>query len=85
MVTDESNLQLCLQVTTLVNRYKSLRKKGKSKSAHHLVGEIVAAIDRLINVGMDIAKDFPEIADEMRAACIETRKAGTVYKIQTYC
>lgn len=60
----------------MVNRYKSLRKAGKSKSAHHLVNEIVAAIDRLIKVGKDIARDFPEIADEMNAACQDTKKAG---------
>lgn len=69
---------LVMQVTTLVNRYKSLRKAGKSKSAHHLVNEIVAAIDKLIKVGQDIAKDFPDIAEEMNAACQDTKNAGEV-------
>jgi hypothetical protein len=59
-----------------VNRYKSLRKAGKSKTAHQLVQEIVSAIDKLIQVGQDIAKDFPEIADEMLRACQDTKKAG---------
>lgn len=59
-----------------MNRYKSLRKTGKSKTAHQLVREIVAAIDRLIQVGRDIANDFPEIADEMLRACHDTKKAG---------
>ena len=60
----------------MVNRYKSLRKAGKSKTAHQLVREIIAAVDRLIQVGQDIAKDFPEIADEMLKACQDTKKAG---------
>ena len=36
----------------------------------------MAAIDRLIQVGRDIAKDFPEIADEMLKACQDTKNAG---------
>lgn len=43
-----------------------------------LVNEIVAAIDKLIDVGHDIGKDFPEIADEMNAACRDTKEAGNV-------
>ena len=62
----------------MVNRYKSLRKAGKSKSAHMLVNEIVAAIEKLINVGHDIGKDFPEIAEEMNVACHDTKEAGKV-------
>lgn len=64
------------KVTTLVNRYKSLRKSGKSKTAHQLVQEINVAIDRLIHVGRDIAKNSPDIADEMLQTCHDTKKAG---------
>ena len=64
-----------------MNRYKSLRKAGKSKTAHQLVREIIASVDRLIQVGQDIAKDFPEIADEMLRACQDTKKAGNDFEI----
>ncbi|XP_028414979.1 catenin alpha-2-like [Dendronephthya gigantea] len=74
---------LVQQVTTLVNRYKSLRKAGKSKTAHQLVREIVAAIDKLIQVGQDIADDFPEIADEMLKACRDTKNAGELMGVDS--
>ena len=67
-----------LQVTTLVNHPKKKGSKlGKSKNAHKLAQDIEDATIRLIKTGEDIAQEFPEIREEMLAACKDCRGAGT--------
>lgn len=68
---------LVLQVTTLVNQPKKKGSKlGKSKNAHKLAQDIEDATARLIKTGEDIAQEFPEIREEMLAACKDCRGAG---------
>ncbi|XP_031564401.1 catenin alpha-2-like [Actinia tenebrosa] len=65
------------QVTTLVNQPKKKGAKvGKSKNAHKLAQDIEDATVRLIKTGETIAQDFPEIREEMLAACKDCRGAG---------
>ena len=67
------------QVTTLVNHPKKKGSKlGKSKNAHKLAQDIEDATARLIKTGEDIAQEFPEIREEMLAACKDCRGAGGV-------
>lgn len=51
-------------------------KLGKSKNAHKLAQDIEDATARLIKTGEDIAQEFPEIREEMLAACKDCRSAG---------
>lgn len=70
------------QVTTLVNHPKKKGSKlGKSKNAHKLAQDIEDATARLIKTGEDIAQEFPEIREEMLAACKDCRGAGGVCSI----
>ena len=70
------------QVTTLVNHPKKKGSKlGKSKNAHKLAQDIEDATARLIKTGEDIAQEFPEIREEMLAACKDCRGAGVMYII----
>lgn len=67
------------QVTTLVNHPKKKGSKlGKSKNAHKLAQDIEDATARLIKTGEDIAQEFPEIREEMLAACKDCRGAGVL-------
>ena len=68
------------QVTTLVNHPKKKGSKlGKSKNAHKLAQDIEDATARLIKTGEDIAQEFPEIREEMLAACKDCRGAGGLF------
>lgn len=49
---------------------------GKSKNAHRLAQEIEDATVGLIQAGETIAQDYPEIKEEMLAACKDCRGAG---------
>lgn len=70
------------QVTTLVNHPKKKGSKlGKSKNAHKLAQDIEDATARLIKTGEDIAQEFPEIKDEMLAACKDCRDAGNTMHV----
>ena len=74
-----TDMLLCIifQVTTLVNHPKKKGSKlGKSKNAHKLAQDIEDATARLIKTGEDIAQEFPEIKEEMLAACKDCRGAG---------
>ena len=74
------------QVTTLVNHPKKKGPRiGKSKNAHKLAQEIEDATIRLIKTGEDIAQDFPEIKEEMLAACKDCRGAGTCRECLLAC
>ena len=68
------------QVTTLVNHPKKKGSKlGKSKNAHKLAQDIEDATARLIKTGEDIAQEFPEIREDMLAACKDCRGAGGLF------
>ncbi|PFX19617.1 Catenin alpha-2 [Stylophora pistillata] len=70
------------QVTTLVNHPKKKGSKlGKSKNAHKLAQDIEDATARLIKTGEEIAQEFPEIREEMLAACKDCRGAGDSMRI----
>ena len=65
------------QVTTLVNHPRKKGPRiGKSKNAHKLAQEIEDATVGLIQAGEKIAQDYPEIKDEILAACKECRGEG---------
>lgn len=69
-----------MQVTTLVNHPKKKGNKlGKSKNAHKLAQDIEDATARLIKTGEEIAQEFPEIREEMLAACKDCRGAGMAW------
>ncbi|EDO48695.1 predicted protein, partial [Nematostella vectensis] len=71
-------------VTTLVNQPKKRSSKvGKSKNAHKLAQDIEDATVRLIKTGESISKDFPEIREEMIAACKDCRGAGDTMHISS--
>lgn len=77
VIAELNVLSLTSQVTTLVNHPKKKGSKlGKSKNAHKLAQDIEDATARLIKTGEDIAQEFPEIKDEMLAACKDCRDAG---------
>lgn len=70
------------QVTTLVNHPKKKGSKlGKSKNAHKLAQDIEDATARLIKTGEEIAQEFPEIREEMLAACKDCRGAGDSMRV----
>nr|CAH7740293.1 unnamed protein product [Callosobruchus chinensis] len=73
---------LVLQVTTLVNtKGPSKKKKGKSKRANALVSTVEKATENFIEKGEQIAKENPDITDEMLAAVDEVRRTGTAMSI----
>nr|CAI5850479.1 unnamed protein product [Callosobruchus analis] len=73
---------ISLQVTTLVNtKGPSKKKKGKSKRANALVSTVEKATENFIEKGEQIAKENPDITDEMLAAVDEVRRTGTAMSI----
>ncbi|XP_070539853.1 catenin alpha-2-like [Ptychodera flava] len=73
---------LVTQVTTLVNtKGPSNKKKGKSKKAHVLVAAVDKATQKFIEKGEEIAKENPEIQNEMMAAVDDVRKTGDVMRV----
>lgn len=77
----QCSIDFQFKVTTLVNQPKKKGTRvGKSKNAHKLAQDIEDATVRLIKTGETIAQDFPEIRDEMLAACKDCRGAGKSYQ-----
>ncbi|CAG0884731.1 unnamed protein product [Cyprideis torosa] len=78
--TVEKTLEpLVIQVTTLVNsKGPSKKKKGRSKRAHVLVAAVERATLNFIEKGEQIARENPEIQQEMLCAVDEVRKTGEV-------
>ncbi|XP_078669971.1 catenin alpha-2-like isoform X4 [Branchiostoma floridae x Branchiostoma belcheri] len=72
---------LVTQVTTLVNtKGNSGKKKGRSKKAHVLSALVKKATETFIDKGETIAKDYPDIQDDMMAAIDDCKKTGdTMY------
>ncbi|XP_035671717.1 catenin alpha-2-like isoform X3 [Branchiostoma floridae] len=72
---------LVTQVTTLVNtKGNSGKKKGRSKKAHVLSALVKKATETFIDKGEIIAKDYPDIQDDMMAAIDDCKKTGdTMY------
>jgi len=67
---------LVMQVTTLVSSKSPAKKKGKSKRAHVLVAAVERATSNFVEGGEIIAKENPEIRQEMLVAVDEVRKTG---------
>jgi len=68
---------LVIQVTTLVNsKGPSNKKKGKSKRPKVLVETVEKATASFIAKGAEIAKDNPELKNEIEEAIEDTRKDG---------
>ena len=69
---------LVMQVTTLVSSKSPQKKKGKSKRAVVLVAAVERATENFVERGELIARENPDIQQEMVAAVEEVRGTGAV-------
>ncbi len=67
---------LVMQVTTLVSSKSPQKKKGKSKRAHVLVAAVERATANFVERGRIIARENPEIEQEMLQAVDEVHVTG---------
>lgn len=69
-----------LQVTTLVNQKgPSNKKKGRSKKGHVLAAAVQKATHNFVEKGEEIARENPDVKEDMLAAVDEVRKTGMKY------
>ncbi|XP_060576597.1 catenin alpha-like [Ruditapes philippinarum] len=68
---------LVTQVTTLVNQKgPSNKKKGRSKKGHVLAAAVQKATLNFVEKGEEIARENPDVKEDMLAAVDEVRKTG---------
>ncbi|XP_045189005.2 catenin alpha-2-like isoform X2 [Mercenaria mercenaria] len=68
---------LVTQVTTLVNQKgPSSKKKGRSKKGHVLAAAVQKATQNFVEKGEEIARENPDVKEDMLAAVDEVRKTG---------
>ncbi|XP_032075240.1 alpha-catulin [Thamnophis elegans] len=74
---EQTLVPLVAQITTLINHKDKPKKSDKTLRAVQQVGQAVKlAVGKFVMVGEAIANENQELKEEMKAACIEAKRAG---------